>query len=85
MVRVGSIFTLVDTESSLVAETSVLCRHWSLTRVSSLLSDSIRTGYEDRMVCFSSSSVLQTYRTMKTFFLPAFPMCLLTFWFEISQ
>lgn len=45
--RVGSIFTSVDTESSLVAETSVLCRHWSVTRMSSLLSDSIRTGRQN--------------------------------------
>lgn len=47
MVRVGSIFTSVDT-----AETSVLCRHWFMTQVSSLLSDSVCTGSEDRTVCF---------------------------------
>lgn len=80
MVRVGSIFTSVDT-----AQTSVLCRHWFVTQMSSLLSDSVCTGSEDRTVCFSSSSALQTHRTMKTFFLPAFPRCLLTFWFETSH
>lgn len=71
--RVGSIFTSVDTESSLVAETSVLCRHWSLTRVSSLLSDSIRTGYEDRMVCFSSSSVLADIQNNEDILLACVP------------